>query len=187
MWCSRPPGRCQRGKPLASTSPRQQSASGYPMFMSRKKMPCPGACREAPTPPAVGHAERWSPNTSSLPPQRHWRGACGKGSRKRRSSNTRMQSLERRNSVAVGTATTARGPPGPACDKRRARDAGSRSRKRLSSAVLSKLAVAECCHPRSGSPSTRGRRRGWRPARHGRLLPTAAGRNLALAGQMPPE
>ena len=100
-------------------------------------------------------AERWSPNTSNLPPQRHWRGACGRGARRRRSNNTRMQLLDTGNFGAVGKATTARGPPGPACDNRRARDAGSWSRKRLSSADLSKLAVAERCHPRSRSPKSR--------------------------------
>ena len=44
----------------------------------------------------------------------------------------------------------ARGPPGPAWDNRSAREAESRSERRLSHAAVSKHAVAALCHPRKG-------------------------------------
>ena len=105
--------------------------------------------------PRGGASARWSPNGSSRPPHPHWRGACGSGARWRLNRDAHIQPLGMRNSGAVGRAMMARGPPEPACDRRRARDAGSRSRKWLSSAIVSKLAAAERCQPRKGSPNSR--------------------------------
>ena len=102
----------------------------------------------------LGSLPEWQSICQHLDPARVC-GACGSGAHRRPSRSTRIQSLGMRNSGAVGRAMMARGPPEPACDTRRARDAGSRSRKRLSSAIVSKLAAAERCQPRKGSPNSR--------------------------------
>ena len=155
---------CHSGGPLADTSIRRESAAGR---MSRRKtlvairapasrhMRAAARSKGAPSTPEVGQAAQWSPNASSCPPHRQRRGAYGSGARRHLSKRTRIQSLGMRNSGAAGSAMMARGPPGPACDKRRARDAGSRSRRRLSSAIVSKRAAAGRCQPRGRSPNSR--------------------------------
>ena len=162
---------CHSGRPLANTSTRRQSASSKPMVTQENITSDSSACFAADS--------RGCPfQRRGVRPQHSGGRAC----RAMVGGGRRMQSLERRNPGTGGRATTARGPPGPDCDNRRARDAGSRSRKKLSSAVLSKLntAIPGVDHQIRGRPS------GGRPARQGRLLPTAAGRNPALAGGMAP-
>ena len=78
-----------RGRPLQGRAARAQHA-------------CCGAGRAVVTPDVE------SPTATA------GRGAWGKGARRRRSSRMRMHSLGKRNSGAVGSAVTARGPPGPA-------------------------------------------------------------------------
>ena len=91
------------------------------------------------------------PNASKVPPQRQ----RGSGRHNRLSSSTRMQFEGMRNSGAVGSTAKAREPPGPAWDSSSAREAWSRSERRLSHAAASKQAVAARCHPRRGSPIPR--------------------------------
>ena len=159
-----------QGSKVVSTPMRRASASGTSMFMSRNKTfvatrappsrqilaaaRSSGAPR-GPRTPATGQAARWSPSSSKAPPQRQCLGMCGSGSLRRRNRTTRMHSEGMRSSGAVRSAVMARGPPGPAWDNRSAREAGSRSERRLSRAAASKHAVAALCHPRKGSPKFR--------------------------------
>ena len=111
------------------------------------QLPFPGARREAPTFRQSGMPSDGRPTRLACP-----RSGIG-GAWQRRSEAPQQQHAH----AVAGKAELRCGGQGNNSSRpaRRARDAGSRSRERLSSAVLSKLAVAERCHPRSGSPNSR--------------------------------
>ena len=126
---------CHRGKPLATTSMRRASLTSTSMFMSptrtfratcapasrqtRATACSSGRAREASN-TDVAQAERWSPSWSKRPWKEHVRGAQGKGSQRRRSSNTRRCADGTTTAGDVGNAVKARA----ACESSSARDAG---------------------------------------------------------------
>ena len=132
---------CHRGRPLQTTSIRRASCTGTSRFMSASRTflatraPASrhtpararsrGMAREART-PAVAHAVRWSPSTSSGLRQAQARVASGSG---RRNWKCALGSVT---SSCVGRNIRAREECGPACDSSSAREAGDRFEKAIS-------------------------------------------------------
>ena len=115
---------------LATTSIRRPSVAGTSRLRSRRatlvatsrqmraaaRSSGPALCASTPT---CAQAERWSPSSSRVPPQRHRRGASGNASRSRRSRKVRNSPLSTTKSGQLGMAVIAQLAPSPLWDSSR--------------------------------------------------------------------
>ena len=104
----------KRGNPSATVLSRRESVHGTGRSRSRRKI----------LTPALGQAARWWPKTSSGRPHRQVREDRGRGSHRRRKSNTRKSWAGNRNKSSVGMALNACPAMGPDWEKRAACSVG---------------------------------------------------------------
>ena len=101
-----------------------------------------------PKTPALGHAARWWPKTSSGRPHRQVREDRGRGSHRRRKSNTRKSWAGNRNKSSVGMALKACPAMGPDWEKRAACSVGVKRGVTVEAINCSSTALeAKNCQP----------------------------------------